>query len=240
MSALVDTDPPLLTYYDDATGERTSLTAVELGSWAARTSALLQSCGLGPGARAAVLLPPHWQTAAVLLGAWSAGLTVQFRPFSTAGLEPADPADVVFVSPERIRSWLDEVPPAPHRFVVGAPSASGVAVHASTPDDEYRDFLAEVSRFPAHTPSPALTRPSDPASVDGTTYRQWGTVASGVAERLSLASTDRVLVEVEAHEHPVNWLLAPLAVGASVVLCANLDPAIRDARMAEEHVTRLL
>jgi hypothetical protein len=100
--------------------------------------------------------------------------------------------------------------------------------------------LAEVARFPAHTPSPALTRPSDPASVDGTTYRQWGTLASGVAERLSLHPTDRILVEVEAHEHPVNWLLAPLAVGASVVLCANLDPAARDARMAEEHVTRVL
>src|SRR4051795_3675269 len=64
------TDPDaLLTYYDDATGERTALTAAELGGWAAATSALLvHGCGLVPGSRAAIRLPPHWQTAAVLLG----------------------------------------------------------------------------------------------------------------------------------------------------------------------------
>jgi uncharacterized protein (TIGR03089 family) len=68
------TGDTLLTYYDDATGERVALTAVELGGWAAATSALLsEGCGLGPGRQAAVLLPPHWQTAALLLGTWAAG-----------------------------------------------------------------------------------------------------------------------------------------------------------------------
>ena len=44
-------DRPLLTYYDDATGERTALTASQLGGWAARTAGLLRDgCGLGRAA----------------------------------------------------------------------------------------------------------------------------------------------------------------------------------------------
>jgi hypothetical protein len=35
------------------------------------------------------------------------------------------------------------------------------------------------------------------------------------------------------------WLLAPLSVGASIVLCANLDRSRLDARMAAERVTHV-
>src|SRR4029453_14553957 len=80
-------EQPLLTYYDDATGERTELSATALGGWAARAAGLLRAgCGLGPGSSAAVLLPPHWLTAAALLGAWSVGIAVSFRLKATGGL----------------------------------------------------------------------------------------------------------------------------------------------------------
>src|SRR5689334_25035291 len=114
-------DRPLLTYCDDATGERAELTATALGGWAAKTAGILrEGCGLGAGARAAVLLPPHWQTAAVLLGAWSIGVAVSFRPWATAGLPPVGegsdlPLDAVFVNRGRLDSWLETVPQAPHR-----------------------------------------------------------------------------------------------------------------------------
>ena len=82
-----DSAAPLLTYCDDTTGERTVLSPADLGAWTARTANLLVDvCGLGPGSRAAVLLPPHWQTAAVLLGAWSVGVSVSFEGAATAGL----------------------------------------------------------------------------------------------------------------------------------------------------------
>jgi hypothetical protein len=43
----------LLTFYDDATGERTGLTAAELGSWVSATARLLTAeCGLRRGSRA--------------------------------------------------------------------------------------------------------------------------------------------------------------------------------------------
>src|SRR5215469_9524557 len=117
-SAADEVDRPLLTFYDDATGERTELSAAALGGWASRTAALLhEGCGLGSGDRVASLLPPHWQTGAVLLGAWSAGLAVSFRLAATAGLpvlEPGadEPLDAVFVARNRLDSWLEDVPEA--------------------------------------------------------------------------------------------------------------------------------
>jgi uncharacterized protein (TIGR03089 family) len=234
VSALLPgTDRPLLTYYDDATGERTELTAAELGGWAARAAALLRDdCGLGPGSDAAVLLPPHWQTAVVLLGAWSAGVAVAFRPWSTAGLEPPPPTepDAVFVSRKRLDSWLEEVPAARHRFVVGPGS----------PPEGYRDFLTEVARQPDTTPAYASLRPGDAASPDGTTYAEWSDLAHDIAASLQLRPGDRVLIDANHHEQPVQWLLAPLAAGASIVLCANLGRDALDPRIAAEGVTRVL
>ncbi|MBQ1014082.1 AMP-binding protein, partial [Micromonospora sp. M51] len=87
-----DVERPLLSYRDEATGERVDLTAQQVGSWAARSASLLRDgCGLGPGSRVAVLLPPHWRTAAVLLGAWASGLAVSFRPRAPAGLPVLEP-----------------------------------------------------------------------------------------------------------------------------------------------------
>ena len=73
---------PRITYYDekhgdDATGERIELSTVTLANWAAKTANLLRDeLGAGPGTRVAVLLPAHWQTAAVLLGVWWIGAEV--------------------------------------------------------------------------------------------------------------------------------------------------------------------
>jgi uncharacterized protein (TIGR03089 family) len=239
-----DAARPLLTYYDDATGERTELTAAALGGWAARTASLLRDgSGLAAGDRAAVLLPPHWQTAAVLLGAWSAGIAVSFRPWATAGLPSSEdgahePLDAVFVSRRRLDSWLEVVPEARHRFVLGlAPNGA--------PLDEvpagYRDYLTELDHYPAAPPAYESILPNDAASPDGTTYRQWATVAFEIADRHGLREGDRLLINLaEHHEQPVEWLLAPLMAGASIVLCANLDPGALDARVAAEGVTRVL
>ena len=68
---MLSRDPvgPRITYYDDASGERIELSAVTLANWAAKTANLLRDeLGAGPDSRVAVLLPAHWQTAAVLLG----------------------------------------------------------------------------------------------------------------------------------------------------------------------------
>ncbi|MDG4826506.1 TIGR03089 family protein [Asanoa sp. WMMD1127] len=233
---------PLLSFYDDATGEHVALSAVELGSWAARSAALLTSgCGLGPGSTAAFVLPPHWQTAAALLGAWSAGVSVSFRLGATAGLpvlavDSGEPLSAVFVSRGQLDDWLVDVPAATHRFLL---DVGDERRPVATPPD-YREFLTALS---THTSSPdpeVSLRATDPASVDGTTYAQWGALAAEIASRASLSPGDRLLVDASEHEHPVKWLLAPLSAGASVVLCANLDRSRLDSRMAAERVTHVL
>ncbi|WBB80906.1 TIGR03089 family protein [Micromonospora sp. WMMD882] len=239
----LSSEPALLTYHDDANGEHAALTAVELGRWSARTARLLRDgCGLGPGSRAAVLLPPHWQTAAVLLGCWAAGVAVSFRGRATAGLPALGPGadgplDASFVHRPRIDDWLDNPPEATHRYVLGLGP-----VGAPTPDAPpgYLDFLAELDRHPAGPDPAALVRPTAAASVDGTSYAQWGQVARGVADAMGLRPGDRILVDAAVHDEPVKWLLAPLAVGASVVLCANCDPDRQAALAAAEQVTRIL
>ena len=56
------------------------------------------------------------------------------------------------------------------------------------------------------------------------------------------AQIDPVLVEevVAAEAGPVAWLLAPLAAGASLVLCRQPDPARLPRRAADERVTATL
>ncbi|SCL24843.1 TIGR03089 family protein [Micromonospora nigra] len=231
--------PALVTWCDAATGERVALTASELGGWAARTAGLLRDgCGLAPGSRVAVLLPPHWRTAAVLLGAWSVGMAVSFRPHATAGLPVLEPGgdrpyDAVFVTPARLDDWLEDVPEGVHRYLVGTAPTTEVPLG-------WLDWFVEMLRHTDDPPDHAAIRPSDPASPDGTSYGEWGEIASALAGQLDLRAGDRLLVDVAEHEQPVKWLLAPLSAGASVVLCANLDPAGRDAVVAAERITRIL
>jgi len=229
----------ILTYYDDATGERTALTAAELGGWAAATAALLvRGCGLGPGSRAVIRLPPHWQTAAVLLGAWAAGVEVSHQSWATAGLGASGSAtNAAFVSAARLRSLLEEPPLARHRFVLGLAPHGGPT--PAVPDG-YRDFLAELRPYADAAPPGIALDPEAVASVDGTTYGQWGALATGIAEMHGISRGDRVLIDVARSEQPVQWLLAPLSVGASIVLCANLDPAAVHERAAAERISRIL
>ena len=100
LDPLLRDDPagPRITYYDDATGERIELSAVTLGNWAAKTANLLRDeLGAGPGSRVAVLLPAHWQTAGVLLGAWWAGAEVVLDddPDAELAFVPAGPGPVL-------------------------------------------------------------------------------------------------------------------------------------------------
>jgi uncharacterized protein (TIGR03089 family) len=222
LSGAVAADPtrPLLTYYDDGTGERTELSGATLTNWVAKTANLLvDGLGLGPGDRALVLLPPHWQTAGVLLGCWSAGLSVILTCPPSDGGEPA--ADVSFITATR----AGEVT-AGDRYALGL-HPLGLPLREVPPG--YQDFSVEVRGFGDR--------------FAGVRVRDQGALCADAARRageLGIAAGDRVLVDAAAHPDPVDWLLAPLAARASTVLCGQLDPARLDARVAAERVTRVL
>jgi uncharacterized protein (TIGR03089 family) len=71
---------PLLTAYDDNTGERVELSVATTANWVAKTANfLVDELGVEPGDTVGVVLPLHWQTAVVVLACWSAGAVVAWE-----------------------------------------------------------------------------------------------------------------------------------------------------------------
>ncbi|MER5459017.1 TIGR03089 family protein [Micromonospora sp. NPDC002389] len=216
----IATDPtrPLLTWYDDATGERTELSGATLTNWVAKTANLLvDDLSLGPGDTAAVLLPPHWQTAAVLLGCWSAGLTVADRPGAV---------DVLFTTADRAaeaEAWsaADRYALALHPF----------ALPLREVPSGFADFVTEVRAHGDHFGA------YPPGGPDHVTLRERATAR---ATELGISPGERVLIDVDALPDPVDWLLAPLTARASTVLCAHPDHARLPTRATTEKATRTL
>lgn len=88
---------PLVTFYDDATGERAELSVLTYANWVAKTAGLLQDdLGLARGGMVLVDLPTHWLGPVVLGAAWSLGLTVTDDP------DEADQADLVVCGPATV------------------------------------------------------------------------------------------------------------------------------------------
>jgi uncharacterized protein (TIGR03089 family) len=250
-TAAVAADPtrPLLTWYDDATGDRTELSGATLANWVAKTANLLvDGGGLGTGDLAGVLLPPHWQSAAVLLGCWTAGVTVVTPdPMSDADSTgasdrgapdaPAQGVDVVFAALDRVGEagrW-----PAGERYALGlAPLAA--PLRGALPEG-FADYVVEVRGHGDHFTSYTPVGPDDVASTlvtgPAATHRDLCQRALARAAQWGLGPRDRILIDAAASPDPVDWLLAPLLAGASLVLCGHLDAAKLADRIAAERVT---
>jgi uncharacterized protein (TIGR03089 family) len=236
---------PLLTWYDDPAGERVELSALTLANWVAKTANLLQDeFDVRPGSRVAVVLPPHWQTAAVLLGVWSCGGTV----VTTAGEDVGalDAVDVVLVEQDRLQAVTEALEegggPLPELMGLSLhPLGAGMTGYVGPA----RDFALEVRTHGDHFAPYQAPEPQSPGLIAGGLELSLGTVASAAGElavRCGVTDTDRVLVEASAAEEagPVAWLLMPLAAGSSVVLCRDPRPERLVARAQEERVTATL
>lgn len=214
----VDPTRPLLTWYDDVTGERTELSGATLDNWVSKTANMLvDAATLGPGDRAVVLLPPHWQTAAVLLGCWSAGLDVESGP-------APHPVDVQFAAATKLEEALAW--PATDRYVLTlAPMAAPLP---GIPPGGFADYVMEVR---AH--GDRFT----PYALGGRQSTELAQRAVPRAAELGIGAGDRVLIDAARHADPLDWLLAPLAAGATIVLCGRLDKAKLPGRVASEKIT---
>ncbi|MEY8017803.1 TIGR03089 family protein [Mycobacterium servetii] len=231
LEPMLRTDPvgPRITYYDDATGERIELSAATLANWAAKTGNLLRDeLGAGPSSRVAILLPAHWQTAAVLLGVWWIGAQVVLDGGADLALctaERLDEADALVDGGEVAVLSLDPFGrPAPDLPFGVTDYATAVRVHGD-------QIVAEPH------PGPALAG------------RSVGEVLADCersAAARGLTSADRVLSSASwtGPNELVDGLLAILAVGASLVQVAQpdtgADPAARQRRIEAEKVTRVL
>ncbi|MDT0310244.1 TIGR03089 family protein [Streptomyces sp. DSM 44917] len=230
-----DATRPLLTFYDDATGERVELSAATLANWVAKTANLLQDeLAVQRGERLALLLPAHWQTAVWLLACAATGVVAE------VGGDPAA-ADLAVSGPE------EEALAA-----AGACRGERVAL-ALRPlggrfpqvPEGFTDYAATVPGQPDTFAAYDPPGPGDPALAVG------GERLTGaeVVERARADAAARGLgpgCRLMSLAGYGDWaglsagLFAPLAAGASVVLCRNaagLDPAALAARRESERVT---
>ena len=225
---------PLLTFYDDATGERVELSATTLANWVAKTANLLQGdLAAEPGDRLALLLPAHWQTAVWLLACSAVGVVAEVDG-------GAEGADIVVAGPDALeaaRSCSGE------RVALGLRPMGG---RFPQPPEGFLDYAVEVpgqgDRFAPFAPvtadAPALVLP------DGTELTGAQTVdrARADARERGLAADSRLLSALPYDGWPglSAGLLAPLAAGASVVLCPSLDRLDTSSlarREADERIT---
>jgi uncharacterized protein (TIGR03089 family) len=238
LAAALLRDPagPLFTHYDDRTGERVELSATTLANWVAKTANLLvDGSGLGPGDSAAVLLPPHWQNAAVMLGCWTAGLAIAHGPRGGA----PEQADVCFAAADRADEARGTGAADVYLLSLAPLGARLRDVPAGT-----QDYAAEVPTYGDNFAPGGRVTGGTAALVGSAGLDQAGLVEAGRARaaELGLTAGDRLLV-VDSAEHrprPLDWLLAPLAAGASVVLVREPDAAALPRRAADERVTATL
>jgi uncharacterized protein (TIGR03089 family) len=215
---------PLLTYYDDATGERIELSATTTANWAAKAANLLRDeCDVEPGSRIALLLPAHWQTATALLAAWWCGAEVV-----------ADPTDTDWVLCDADRVDL---------ALAGTPSGGVVALSLDAfgkgltgLPDGVLDFATEV-RLHGDEFSPWQPVPDGPA-LDGASVDEVLAAARDRAVELGVSAGDRVLSTLDwSGTGLMDGLLAVLVAGASLVQVRNPDEAAMPRRATAEKTT---
>lgn len=213
---------PLITHYDDGAGTRVELSVATMHNWAAKTANwLTDELDVEPGADVAVLLPAHWQTAAVLLGAWWCGANITDDPAGAA---------VAFVPPGGSAAGAEVVAVAsldPMGRDLGGSALDGALDYVGEARVHGDDFL-ELTPVPGDTPS-----------LLGSTVDSVLALSRRRAEDLGLSAGARVLSTLDwtLPDGIVDGLLAVLVAGAELVQISNPDPAKLAGRRASERTT---
>jgi uncharacterized protein (TIGR03089 family) len=236
LDPLLAADPmgPRITYYDDASGERIELSTVTLANWAAKTANLLRDeLGAGPDSRVAVLLPAHWQTAAVLLGVWWVGAEVVLIP-----VDGGAGADMALCTADRLAEADAAVALGGGTGEVAVLSLDPFGAPATDLPIGVTDYATAVrvhgdSVVGATTPGPAL---------DGRTVEDVLAAARRSATEQGWTSADRVMSERgwSTPAELIDGLVAVFAAGASLVQLAHPDPSRLERRRMTEKVTRTI
>jgi uncharacterized protein (TIGR03089 family) len=236
LHAAIATDPaaPLVTFYDDATGERVELSAKTFGNWVAKTANLLvDGLGAQPGDEAVLALPPHWQTAVWLFACWSAGLVAV--PVEPGGIGAVDGDLMVVTEPD-----------LPGAVAQGAAEIVGLSLHAlGLP---LRDCPPGVTDYAADVRAYGdVFTPYAPIDPDAPALRVMSVTLTGAevnsktfsfVPNSGLKSPARVLsaAPYTTLEGLLAGLLGPISAGGSVIIQRNLDKAALDRRISVEHV----
>jgi uncharacterized protein (TIGR03089 family) len=245
--AVVD-DParPLITFYDDSSGERVELSVVTFANWVAKTANLLvDGLGAQPGQQVALDLPVHWQAAVWHAACWAAGLVTV--PWATADQASRSDNDIdididiaIVAMAARDRGGERSVPAAAEVVGLGLGPLGlprpGIDLPAYVTLDYDREIhgFGDVFRADLEPGRPALL-------ANGTLHSaaELGAATTALLQRWSLPRGARILSLLPFDDLPaiVAGLLGPLSNGGGTVLCRHADLARLAARAGAEHVT---
>lgn len=222
-----DSSRPLVTFYDDATGERVELSVTTYANWVAKTASLLvEEHGLERGQSVLVDLPPHWLGPVFLGAAWSAGLVV---------VGPEEAPDAVVCGPDGLARWTAHAADIPVLACSLLPL--GVRFAEPLPPDVHDVGVDVWSQPDSFTPwdPPTADDPATGASYGGATQGEtWTTAAAGSL----LTDGGRLLTEANPASPPgLATFTEPLARGGSLVLVVHAGPGRLDAVSTAERVT---
>ena len=216
-----DPGQPLVTAYDEGTGERTELSVTTYANWVSKTANLLtDELGLDAGDTVLLDLPPHWLVPVFLGAAWSSALSVTTDasvphavavcgPDSIAGRDGADQVVACALLPFGVR-FPDPLPAGVLDYGVLWPGQSDVFVPLDPP-----------------TPDAPAWLTSDEAATQAELLET--AAAAGYQPGVRLLTDEH-----PAAGHGVPAFLAPLSVGGSLVLLRHPTDATWPARAVDE------
>jgi uncharacterized protein (TIGR03089 family) len=207
-----DPSRPLVTWYDERTGERVELSVATYANWVAKTASLLvEEHDLERGDVLLVDLPSHWLGPVFLGAAWTAGLAVTFEPGMSA----------VVCGPASVHAWADVADQVP----VLACSLLPMGVRFAEPlPPGVHDVGVEVWSHPDAFVHHDRPTGSDLALVEGqvTQDELFGSSAGTGSSRSTGA--DRLLSTANPASPPgVSAFVRPLVSAGSLVLVSGAD-----------------
>lgn len=216
-----DPGQPLVTAYDDSTGERTELSATTYANWVSKTANLLtDELGLDAGDTVLLDLPAHWLVPVFLGAAWSASLSVT--------VDAEVPHGVVVCGPDAVdrHREADQVVACallPFAVRFAEPLPAGVLDYGVLWPGQ-SDVFVPVT----------LPTPDTPAWLGADGVRTHAELLEAAAAA-GYAPGARLLTDVHpATDHGVPAFLGPLLSGGSIVLLRHPQEQTWPARAEDE------
>jgi uncharacterized protein (TIGR03089 family) len=225
-----DATRPLVTFYDDASGERVELSVATYANWVSKTAGLAQDeLEVERGALVLVDLPTHWLGAVWLGAAWTLGLTV------TDDRSLVDEADLVVCGPDGVADYAGQAVRVPVLALSLRPLGGRFAEALPTGVTDYGAVvLAQPDLFMA-ADQPA---PDDPAWRDASGTSTQAEVLARAAASGLVGAEGRLLTDVNPCTRPgLDTLAAPVVHRASTVWVRNPDRSAWPARVVQERAT---
>jgi uncharacterized protein (TIGR03089 family) len=228
LTRVVTADPgqPLVTFYDDATGERVELSRITYTNWVAKAASLLvDEHDLTRGDTLRIDLPPHWMGPVFLGAAWTAGLVVS----------DSDTPDAVVCGPATVAAWAERADKIP--VLACALLPLGVRFADPLPDgvhDVGVEVWSQPDAFAPYDPPVDKDLAYDLADERRTHAELWSSAAAG-----DLVTDGGRLLSVANPTSPsgIATFAEPLARGGSLVLVAQADRERLEATYVAERAT---